>query len=166
MDFNKDVISSTNRMTELTIVERIRMNAQAARKSTKRNDLHHQLTRTIIGCAFDVINELGSGFLESVYQKAMLVALADAGIAAQAEKPIKVHFRNNHVGEFFADIVVEKKVILELKTVRTLTHDHEAQIINYLKASNIQVGLLINFGNPKIEYRRYTRTTDPNHPTN
>ncbi len=119
--------------------------------------LYEELTRKIIGCGFEVSNELGVGFLESVYENAMLVALADAGLKARSQVPIGVRFRRRPVGEFFADIVVEGKVIVELKAVRTLVSVHEAQVINYLKATRVEVGLLMNFGNPRLEYRRFTR---------
>ena len=119
--------------------------------------VHAKLTRSIIGCAFEVINELGNGFLESVYEKAMMVSLSDAGLSAQSQKPLEVRFREKPVGEFYADLLVEEKVIVELKTVKALAPEHEAQIINYLHATGIKVGLLINFGNPKLEFKRFTR---------
>ena len=119
--------------------------------------IHSDLTGTIIGCAFTVSNELGSGFLESVYEKAMVVVLSDAGVRVQAQAPIKVHFRGQVVGDFYADLLVEDRVIVELKTTPALTSQNEAQIINYLSATGIPVGLLINFGNPKLQYRRFTR---------
>ncbi len=119
--------------------------------------LHSKLTRLIIGCAFEVINELVNGFLESIYGKAMMVALSDAGLSVQSQKPIKVHFREKPVGEFYADLLVEEKVIVELKTVKVLAPEHEAQIINYLHATGIEVGMLINFGHPKLEIKRFTR---------
>ena len=119
--------------------------------------LYEELTRKSIGCGVEASNELGVGFLESVYEKAMVEALTDAGLKARSQVPIRVSFRGRPVGEFFADIVVEEKVIVELKAVRTLISVHEAQVINYLKATGLEVGLLINFGNPKLEYRRFTR---------
>ena len=121
---------------------------------------HSEITSAIIGCAFPVINELGAGFLESVYERAMLVALAEKGISATCQQPVKVMFRNECVGDFYADILVENKVIVELKAVKSLTPVHQAQVINYLKATGIEVGLLINFGNPKLQYKRFTRSRD------
>ena len=118
---------------------------------------YEEITRRVIGCAFAVINELGSGFLESVYEKALLLALRQKGLSAVSQHPIKVLFRGECVGEFFADIFVEGKVIVELKAVKAIAPEHQAQIINYLKATGIEVGLLINFGNPKLEYKRFTR---------
>ena len=120
--------------------------------------LHSELTRAIIGSAFQVINELGSGFLESVYEKAMLIALDDAGMSVQAQKPVPVSYRGRPVGDFYADLLVEDKVIVELKAVRALAPEHEAQVINYLNATDIAVGLLINFGNPRLEFKRLTRS--------
>lgn len=116
---------------------------------------YKELTRTILGAAFEVSNELSAGFLESVYEKALLIVLKDLGLAAEAQKPLKVNFRNKIVGDFFADIVVENKVLLGLKVVKKLAPEHIAQVLNYLKATGIDVGLLINFGNSKIEYRRF-----------
>jgi GxxExxY protein len=119
---------------------------------------HEQITKSVIGCAFEVINELGAGFLESVYEKALLLALREEGLDGVAQHPVKVMFRGVCVGDFYADIFVEKKVIVELKAVKTIAPEHEAQVINYLNATGIEVGLLINFGNPKLEYRRLTRS--------
>ena len=120
--------------------------------------LHSDLTRTIIGCAFEVQNELGNGFLESVYEKAMVVALAEAGVPVRAQVPIGVHFRGQRVGDFVADLLVAGKVIVELKAVDRIVPQHKAQVINYLKATGIPVGLLINFGSPKVEHHRFTRS--------
>ena len=87
----------------------------------------------------------------------MMIALADASIPVESQKPIKVFFRGKAVGDFYADLLVEGKVIVELKAVKSLTPEHEAQIINYLNATAIEVGLLINFGNPRLQYKRFTR---------
>ena len=118
---------------------------------------YEAITKAVIGCAFDVLNELGAGFLESVYEKALLFALRQEGLSATAQHPVKVMFRNQCVGDFFVDIFVEGKVIVELKAVKAITPEHQAQIINYLNATGIEVGLLINFGNSKLEYKRFTR---------
>jgi len=101
-----------------------------------------------------VSNELGAGFLESVYQNALMLALRQKGLEVQAQVPLTVGFRGEEVGHFFADILVEDKVIVELKAVSTLVPEHQAQVINYLKASNLEVGLLVNFGKPRIEIKR------------
>jgi GxxExxY protein len=119
------------------------------------------LTGSIIGSAFEVINELGAGFLESIYEKSLAIALLQKGIQVQCQHPIHVYFRDQIVGEFYADLLVEGKVIVELKAVKEIAPAHQAQTINYLKATGIEVGLLINFGGPKLEYRRLTRHIDP-----
>ena len=116
--------------------------------------LYESITRKILEACFEVSNELGSGFLESVYEKALLVALKDKGFKVQSQVPLNVTFRGISVGEFFADILVENSIILELKAVKKLAPEHTAQLINYLKATGTEVGLLINFGNPKVEYKR------------
>ena len=124
---------------------------------------HESITGTVIGCAFEVINELGAGFLESVYEKALLLALRQKGLSATDQYPAKVMFRGECVGDFYADIFVEGKVIVELKAVKSIAPEHQAQIINYLNATGIEVGLLINFGNPRLEYKRFTRSKDYKH---
>ncbi|MBA2492778.1 MAG: GxxExxY protein [Gammaproteobacteria bacterium] len=124
---------------------------------------HAQITKSIIGCAFEVINELGPGFLESVYEKALLLALRQKGLSAMFQHPVKVMFRGECVGDFYADLLVEEKVIVELKAVKAIVPEHQAQIINYLNATGIEVGLLINFGNPRLEYKRFTRSKDFKH---
>ncbi len=118
--------------------------------------LYGSLTRSIIGCAFDVINELGHGFLESVYENALILALEDTGLTVESQKAIDVSFRGRTVGNFYADLMVEDKVIVELKAVSTLTPEHNAQVINYLNATGIRVGLLINFGKQRLQYKRLT----------
>jgi GxxExxY protein len=119
--------------------------------------LYEALTEKILKACFEVSNELGAGFLESVYVKALLIALVDMGLKAQSQVPLNVEFRGISVGDFFADILVEDNVMLELKAVKKLAPEHMAQLINYLKATGIEVGLLINFGNPKLEYKRFHR---------
>ena len=114
---------------------------------------HADLTEKIIGTFYDVYNQLGYGFLESVYKNSMLIALKKAGLEGEVEWPIKVHFDGEIVGEFRADIVVENKIILELKSSKTIDDAHVAQTLNYLKATKIDIGLLLNFG-PKPEFKR------------
>ena len=123
---------------------------------------HEQITKSVIGCAFEVINELGAGFLESVYEKALVLALRQKGLSVISQHPVKVLFRGECVGDFYADIFVEEKVIVELKAVKAIAPENQAQIINYLNATGIEVGLLINFGNPKLEYKRFTRNKNMN----
>ena len=123
-----------------------------------RSELQYgEITEKIIGCAFEVINELGAGFLESVYEKAFAIALQDKGLRVKCQHPIHFRFRQRIVGEFYADLFVDEKVIIELKVAKAIAPEHQAQTINYLKATGIEVGLLINFGNPKLEYKRFTR---------
>lgn len=107
---------------------------------------HKELTAKIIECAYKMHNTLGFGFLESVYQNALVLELEKNGLQARKEVPIKVRYEEKIVGEFVADIVVEDKVILELKSVKEIHPAHEAQLTNYLKATGIEVGLIINFG--------------------
>ena len=116
--------------------------------------LHQEISEKIIGCCFDVSNELGSGFLESVYEKALLHLLREKGLKAISQAPITVKFRDQIVGEFFADILIEDKIVVELKAVKKLAPEHLAQVINYLKSTGFETGLLINFGCQKLEYRR------------
>lgn len=111
------------------------------------------LTEKIIKACYEVANELGSGFLESVYQNALLIVLRQMGMKAVPQVRIKVEFRGEIIGEFIADIVVDDKVIVELKTVSLLAPEHSAQVINYLKATGMETGLLVNFGRPRLEIR-------------
>lgn len=114
----------------------------------------NDITYAINGAIFEVNKVLGPGFLEKVYENALLVELKERGLKAESQVPINVSYKENVVGEFFADIVVEDKVILELKTVESLSKMHEAQILNYLKATGMQVGILVNFNNQKAEIKR------------
>ena len=114
---------------------------------------HADLTEKVIGLFFDVYNELGEGFLESVYQNAMSLALVQAGLHVEREVAIPVFFRGQMVGDFRADLIVNEVVIVELKTVRALEHVHESQLYNYLRSTEIEVGLLLNFG-PRAQFRR------------
>jgi GxxExxY protein len=111
------------------------------------------LTETIIGVFFEVYNELGHGFLESVYEKAFEVALTSKKLDVKRQIEVPVWFRGQRVGDFTADILVERCVLLELKATRTLDSAHEAQLLNYLRATEIEVGLLFNFG-VKPEFKR------------
>ena len=122
--------------------------------SNPKTFLHAEITEKILKAAFEVSKELGSGFLESVYKNAMVIALRAKGLKVETERSISVMFRGQQVGQFYADLFVEDKVIVELKAVSALAPEHSAQTINYLKATGIEVGLLINFGRPKIEYKR------------
>ena len=121
------------------------------------------LSRRVIGCAFVVSNTLGAGFLESVYENALCIELAEKGIAFRRQAPLKVHYRGQEVGAFVADILVEDQLLVELKALRQLTTEHEAQVMNYLRASGLTVGLLLNFGVPGLEIRRLVWSHDDQH---
>lgn len=112
------------------------------------------LVYKIQGAVFEVYRELGSGFLEVVYQNALLIELQQQGLEAEKEVPLNVKYKNNLVGEFRADIIVEDRVLLELKAQKELPNAAEAQIINYLKITGIKVGLLVNFTFPKVTVKR------------
>lgn len=118
---------------------------------------HEKITEQIIGCAYQVYNEMGFGFLESVYEKCMMIELANAGLVATAQTPITVQYKSQVVGEFVADIVVDNQVIVELKSVRSVIPAHEIQLVNYLVATGIDVGLILNFGEQKVEIKRKVR---------
>lgn len=113
------------------------------------------LTGKILEAAFEVSNELGAGFVESVYKHSLLIALQEKGLQASAEVEIDVEFRGRPVGKFFADIVVEEEVIIELKAVKEFVKEHFAQLFDYLRASGMKTGIIINFAKPKIDYRRF-----------
>jgi GxxExxY protein len=119
-----------------------------------------ELTEEILGACFEVSNELGVGFLESVYENALLIALQQKGIRVVTQEPINVRFRGKPVGQFFADLFVDGKIIVELKSVKALAPEHLAQVINYLKATGLETALLVNFGNRKVEYRRLHNKVD------
>jgi GxxExxY protein len=114
------------------------------------------ITEKIIGCAYTVYNKMGFGFLESVYEKCMVIELHKAGILVAAQQPIKVSYAGELVGDFVADLLVENKVIIELKSVFRISPAHDAQLSNYLAATGMPVGLLINFGESHVEVRRKT----------
>ena len=122
---------------------------------------HSELTGQIIKAAQDVHNTLGYGFLEKVYHKALLIELPKCGLLTESEKQIMVKYDSQPVGEYFADILVENKVILEIKAVKQINPEHEAQLVNYLKATNIDVGLLLNFG-PSLQVKRKIFETSRN----
>jgi GxxExxY protein len=122
--------------------------------NTDKNRFKHgQITQKIIGVFYEVYNELGHGFLESVYEKSLEVALNALGLKVSRQIEIPVSFRGQRVGVFTADMLVEACVLLELKAARSLDSSHEAQLLNYLRATQIEVGLLLNFG-VKPEFKR------------
>ncbi len=119
--------------------------------------LQEELTKKIIGCAMEVHRTLGAGFLESVYQSALLIELHLAGLDAVAGVRIPVYYRDELAGDFIADILVEKVIIIELKAVQDLHPAHESQLVNYLQATGLNIGLLLNFGSPSLQIKRKHR---------
>jgi len=114
---------------------------------------HAALTERIIKIFYQVYNELGFGFLEAVYENAMAIALIEAGIKVAQQAPIAVYFRGRQVGDYRCDLLVEDKVILELKAVKAITPEHQAQALHYLRATEIEVALILNFGE-KPDFKR------------
>ncbi len=113
-----------------------------------------ETTEKIIGAAYTVSNALGSGFLEKVYENALAYELRQMGLKVEQQKPIAVSYRGVVVGSYFADFLVEGLILVEVKTVRTLDEIHLAQCLNYLKATGLRHGLLLNFGRPKVQVKR------------
>lgn len=121
----------------------------------KENNLpHFDLTRRILGCCFEVMKELGPGFQERVYKNALLITLKQEGLQVETEQPFEVLYKGKVVGRYSADLVVEKTVIVELKCCENLAREHQAQLFNYLKVSQLPIGLLVNFRHRKLEYKR------------
>ncbi len=132
----------------------------ASNRSSPRDKLKHaDVTDAVIGAFYDVYNELGHGFLESVYRDALGFALESKGIRVDRERAVQVRFRGRVVGIFRTDLVAQNSVIVELKCARTIDHTHEAQLLNYLKATEFEVGLLLNFG-IRPQFRRMLLDND------
>jgi GxxExxY protein len=119
-----------------------------------------KLTQIIIGCAYRVHNALGAGSLEKVYENALRLELLEAGLAVWQQAPIPVYYRGHAVGEYYADLMVADRVIIEIKAVQTLAKEHEVQLVHYLTATEIEDGLLINFG-PSVQVKRKYKTYRP-----
>lgn len=118
--------------------------------------LHKELSEKILKIFFDVYNELGYGFLEKVYQNSLSIELRTRGLQVEKQKQIKVYYRGNEVGEYYADLVVNDLIILKLKAAECLVKEFESQLINYLRGTNIEVGILLNFGrNPEFIRKVY-----------
>ena len=115
---------------------------------------YKEVTEVIIGCAYRVYNKMGFGFLESVYEKCMLIELCKAGLNAKSQKPIIVYYEGEIAGQFIADIIVNDAIIIELKSVRKIIKAHEVQLVNYLVVTEKPVGLIVNFGKSKVEIKR------------
>ena len=123
----------------------------------ENNLKHSELTETIIKCYYKVYNKLGYGFLEKVYENALIIEPKNSRLKGLAQYPVEVYYDEEKVGQYFADIFVEEKVILEIKAAESLCEEHELQLINYLKATNIEVGLLLNFGKkPEIKRKIFS----------
>ncbi len=114
------------------------------------------LTEKVIGCAYRVYNKMGFGFLESVYEKCLMIELKKAGLVAESQVPIQVTYEGEMVGEFVADVLVEG-IILELKSVKRIVRAHEIQVVNYLTATHKEIGLILNFSETKVEVKRKVR---------
>ena len=120
--------------------------------------LHEELSSKIIACFYNVYNYLGYGFLEKVYENALKIELEKQNLVVEKQKPIKVLYEEKIVGEYFGDLIVENKIIIELKAAKSLCSEHEIQLINYLKATDIEIGLLMNFGKkPEIKRKIFTK---------
>lgn len=117
------------------------------------NFIHSDITKKIIKAYFNVYNTLGYGFLEKVYENALMIELRKLNLICEKQQSIEVYYDNEVVGQYYADIVVESKVIIELKACEFLIEEHEIQLVNYLKATNAEVGLLLNFGK-QVQYKR------------
>ena len=121
---------------------------------TDAHEWESDLTEAVIGAAFEVANVIGAGFLEKVYERALIYELALRGVSAKAQVSFPISYKGKYLGEYVADLVVGEKVIVELKCVDRFANEHLAQCINYLKASRLSVALLINFQRPKLEWKR------------
>ena len=126
----------------------------------------NDITFKINGAVFEVNKVLGAGFLEKVYEKALLIELRRRGLKAESQVPIEVQYKGELVGDYFADIIVEDRIVLELKAIEKLQKVHEAQLLNYLKATGIQIGLLVNFRYPKAEIKRMVLNLPEGHEGN
>lgn len=121
------------------------------------NYLHSHLTDQIIRAFYNVYNQLGFGFLEKVYENAMIVELVEMGLNVEQQKKVDVYYKDNNVGHYLSDLIVENKVIIEVKAAENICPEHECQLINYLKASDKEVGVLLNFGkHPGVKRKIFT----------
>ena len=121
---------------------------------------YEMITRGILGCAIKVSNTLGVGFLEKVYENALVIELRRGGFVAEQQVPLQVRYSDVVVGEYFVDILVNEVVLLELKVAKSFDENHQAQMINYLKATGLNVGLLLNFGTPRLGIKRMVLNLD------
>ncbi len=121
------------------------------------NLIEAKLTYAVRKCIFTVHNELGFGFLERVYENALALELQSAGIDFERQKPLQITYRNQVIGEYVADLVIANKILVEIKAVKQLATEHTAQVLNYLKATGLKLGLLVNFGGSRAEIKRFVR---------
>jgi GxxExxY protein len=120
----------------------------------KNEIIYKELSYKTVGLAMEVHRKLGCGFLEKVYENSMMVLFKREGISAKQQVPVRVHFEGEQVGYYISDILVDNKIIIELKAVSSLIDEHKAQVLNYLKATNLHLAILINFGNKSLQYER------------
>lgn len=149
-------------MAETTLAAGLRGNERVRRigGNNARGDLlHRDVTQQVIEAFYETYNELGPGFLESVYAVSLAAVVGGRGLEVRREAPIDVHFRGEIVGRFYADLVVGDRVVVELKVAEALRREHEAQLLNYLKATQVEVGLLLNFG-LKPQFKRLVMSND------
>ena len=116
--------------------------------------LYKELSYKITGLSLEVYNELGFGFLEKVYENALMILFRENGIKAEQQKSLPVYFKEHLIGEYFSDILVEDKIILEVKTIEAFSSAHYAQLLNYLKVTQLRLGILLNFGPNRLSYKR------------
>ena len=136
-------------------------NDRTIRTMKTKNDLpHSELTGLILGCCFEVMKELGPGFQERVYKNALLIAMRQIGLSVEVERAYEVVFRGKIIGRYYADLVVDQTVIVELKCCESLIREHQAQLFNYLKVAGLPIGLLVNFRNKKLEWKRLQRNEE------
>ena len=119
---------------------------------------HLETTRAIIGAAYEVHRELGPGFLEKVYETTLVQELTSRGVTVRCQAEIRVRYKGQEVGVYYADVLVDDNVVCEIKAVESLSSAHEAQLLHYLKATSIKVGLLLNFGSQRVQVKRFART--------
>ncbi|MFQ5771849.1 MAG: GxxExxY protein [bacterium] len=123
--------------------------------TTNKNIIYKKLSYKIVGLAMEVHNKLGFGFLEKVYENALMILLEKNGIPAQQQAPVRVYFEGKVVGDYYADILVDNKIILELKAIDKIIDVHRAQVLNYLRATGLRLAMILNFGKSSFEYERF-----------
>jgi GxxExxY protein len=125
--------------------------------TNKKKILYKELSYKIIGLAMEVYNKLGYGFLEKVYENALMILFKREGIKAEQQVPIKVYFEGKVVGDYVADILIENKIIIELKSVENIINAHKAQVLNYLSATGVHLGIILNFGKEELTFERFVK---------